>query len=260
MGGNIGCLAGKKDIITISIKGILGENGALRDCMCRFGKISTKNKCLMVVWFIIKMVILLTITPIILNVYRGMNMLQYYVENVRRNKKTILIKLDRLLKYGIHRLKDCNGTKSMENRTGLIQKFSHVSALIVERFLNLIKNHLNFAIQYAEINIEENTTTRQLLKHVQIAKSNSSQKHSKENQQPFVPIDALGIIMDTEEKIKVYNLEIEEAHCYYANKVLVGNCSGAYQHLSSAGVTIYTMKQLEDEEREEHERTHPEDE
>jgi hypothetical protein len=47
-------------------------------------------------------------------------------------------------------------------------------------------------------------------------------------------------------KVKVYNLTIEHAHCFYANGILVGNCDSAAQHSHLPIIATKVWKPLEE--------------
>jgi hypothetical protein len=98
----------------------------------------------------------------------------------------------------------------------------------VEKSLKL-KSLQNSVLTTAGTNTEGLITTKQLKNNVNTAGKNLMQNILKESHQ-----DSVLRIVDKQSlgEMPVYNIEVEEAHCYYANNVLVGNCSGAFKILT----------------------------
>jgi len=181
---------GKRSIILASQIQIKEEN-ILKDCTLRFGNFIIKKQLLKGLKFITKILILLTTTVIIWNVYQLANIESYIVKNIviskLKMKKSILKKSDRWLQSGINQKKEVNGISKKRPINGKIQK-------LIKRLAKFVEKNLQHFISIQDI-----------------AQETALQQGGE---------DEIQII--TEEI--VYNLTIEKDNVYYANGILVGNC------------------------------------
>ena len=196
---------GKESIILVSRIQML-EGKILKDCTLRFGSFIIKCQLAKGLLFIIKTAILLITTFIIWNGYRLGNICQTIIKKIEqtqsllKKKKKISIKLETLQKSGTLLKKGKNGTPKIQNNNGKIVKILNWFARSVVKFLSH-RSRIQNSVQ-----------------------KTADQYHGKKEIQ----------IGDQESPQKVYNIEVDGAHCFYANGVLVGNCDALSYQLSLA--------------------------
>lgn len=232
MGELTGCSEGHSRITILRSTQSFQENtNPLKVFMLQFGSFIQEKKFLMAMLFITKTVIALITATKIWSAYHGMNTVKsmvYMIKRVWTNRRCCLIKLDHLLKSGTNQKKGISGTRIMVRKFLILFHTKMLSVLSAGNCLNQ-KKILSFVQTIVGISIEESIITKQLKKRANTAVKNLKQNTLKESQEDFalhtVGKQQLG-------KRSVYNIEVEEAHCYYANNILVGNCSGAFKVLN----------------------------
>ena len=231
MAKNTNSWEGKKDIISVSQTPLKDEK-ILKDCMSQFGNFIIKKKFQKGIAFIIKTATLLIMTLVIWNVYRVVSILNYIGKIAQINIKKLLEKILKLRekkqRNGINQKQEESGIRDIIKK--VLQKLKNINifASIAEKVLRALeKIILNIVPIYADRNIyikQEN--------YVKIKNVLNVEKYTKDlniETQNFVQENAPPQLNG---KIKrVYNLTIQDANCFYANGILVGNCDCAAQNL-----------------------------
>jgi hypothetical protein len=186
---------GKESIIFLSQK-VTKEDEILKVFMSLFGNILQERNAIKISIFIIKTVIHSIMTLLIWNVYRLGNIIQCLKDWTKRQLKEIWIELDHWQQFGIKAKKGWNGIKSMVKNLGIIENKLELNVSGAENYFGGgLRKEQGFVLQ----NVPHIIGERKIQK--------SGKQFNKE-----------------EKKKSVYNLTIEDAHCYYANGILVGNC------------------------------------
>jgi len=194
--------AGRESIILVN-QILIKDGKILKDYMWRFGSFIIKRKFRKGLLFIIKTGILLTIGLKIWSAWKAGNIYRNILRNVGKTKisekkqKNILEKSDLLQKFGTLQKKAESGTVNTLRRVSIKQS-------LLEYVLNAKKSLKHRVLQGDSVkeNVAVNIIQGNLEDEIQITT-----------------------------KRKVYNLEIEDDGCYYANGVLVSNCDAtAYQN------------------------------
>lgn len=133
---------------------------------------------------------------------------------------------------GINQRKDGNGTGSMVENVDLeLENLNNSNVLSVEKSLNLKEQLLNIVLQFVmtdlDLDQERRTSTQ---KNAHFANSNSKDQEEKHSAQANVrcPLDG---------QIPVYDLNVRDAHEFFANGILVHN-SGAFNLLVGKGLGV----------------------
>lgn len=232
MGELTGCSEGHNRITILRSTQSFRENTSpLKAFMLQFGSFIQEKKFRKAALFTTRTMIALITAMKIWSVYHGMSTVKsmvYMIKNVWTNKKFYLIKSGLLLKSGIDLKRVVSGIKSMGKKSLILFLTKILSVLCVGKYLNQ-RNCLNSVQIIVGTNTEENTTTKQLESCVNAVGKSLTQNTLKGSQE-----DSVLHIADKKPlgKRLVYNIEVEEAHAYYANNVLVGNCSGAFKVLN----------------------------
>ena len=155
-------------------------------------------KCLKVIKFTTKIIILGIIILITWNVLRSINIYQCISKSVLKTilngLNHLLIKVLNPLKNGINQMKVLSGINNMEKSVGLIENIKHLYAKYVK------KNIKQDTLEYQNTAI---TTVK--LKHLEIGESYLS---------------------------NVYDFEVEDEHEYFANGILVHNCWDSIRYVA----------------------------
>lgn len=229
---NTSSWGGKKDIISINQQQLRGRS-VLRDCMWQFGNFIIKRKSRKAMLFIIKILILLITTLKIWSVYRMSSMVKSIgklgVKAVRIELERICREPQKKLKSGTPQKPVISGIKSII-RT-VLQKLLGMNqyvCIVARKYLAPERLLLNTAPTHAKwyTGIETESCVRK--KSVLSAEKNLWV--SNIGTQDSV-IGGVQQSIENVEKKEVYNIEVEDAHCYYANGILVGNCDALSQHL-----------------------------
>lgn len=183
--------------------------------------------------FTIKMAIQITMILVIYSVYRLNNIMDYLkVDLVQKLKNNIWKKSDHLHSIGINQKKVENGIKITLKKIVDLLKKKEISPKPVNSAekSSLLKLILQ---SFVQVIVMVNNPIKMLIRLLNKS-VNSAEKPSKpftEHQQQMSCAQDNVQVNGLSEKIKVYNLEIDQAHCYYANKILVGNCDSLSQSL-----------------------------
>lgn len=233
MGEHTSCSEGQ-DYITMlrSTEICQGNISPLSLCIAQCGNFIIKRKYHRAMLFIIRMVIHLTMTLKILSVYHGKNIIRDIRLKMLKNKNSTLRTSDRLQKNGTLQKKVWRGIGNMLKQVFVKFRILIESVLCVIRYLRQeIKP--SFVPIIAEINTDGKIILRRSTKNVSGVAKSLKQDILRENQKDSVRFTVVENISGHSIR-DVYNIEVEEAHCYYANRVLVGNCSGAFRALKGS--------------------------
>ena len=205
MDGN-SILLGKKNIILVAQQPIKDER-ILSDCMWRFGNIIVERKFLKAILFIIKTTIHLTTTTITWNVYQLLNTLK----NILKPKK-VYYHLKKLWKWL------ANGTKAKLEGNGTDDKPLTEYHEIKNSNVNIVTKNSNLHIQILD----------SVANHTQVNIEDVMEKDANVNIAELISLLNTNyhdiVHLNVNPKRKVYNLTVEDAHCFYANGKLVANC------------------------------------
>jgi hypothetical protein len=201
-----------------------------KDCTLRFGNFITV-KFLKIIMFIIKMVILGITKFQTLIALKHLNICQN-----TQNKKLLITQngLKNFIKKelqqhqnGINHLMALNGTGNTQiNATLEIKPTERQIVLFVQQFLLKILFQLNFVQTNVSQRIEEIQVLITLKKNVLFVNQNSSKANMIEQNVVAINVEEL-------KQEQVYDLTIENNHEYFANGILVHNCSDATRYIFS---------------------------
>lgn len=217
---------GKESIILVHRQQIMGGK-ILKDCMSLSGKMLIRRKFRKAITFIILMGTRLIITLVTWSAYRLANtcrrLIKIGLKNLKRNVINTLRKLGQWPLSGTNLKKERCGIKNtsiiqthlrkIKNMfVGFAEKFSRVAGL---KKLNFVQVSVLQLSGENQVSMTSKSRVSSAVKN--LLKTNTQKlKHVAED----VGLE-VGISIDVR---KVYNLEVEDAHVYYANGILVGNC------------------------------------
>jgi hypothetical protein len=194
-----------------------------------FGKIIIIKKFLLDIVFIIKIIIHKIIPLKILNwlKVKSINIIICYkdlqIKNIKKKIIFYLKKYAHLLYCGINRKKEENGIVNMEKKHGKIEKLLQLNVLNVEKKLLDILKQKNFVVEVVLKNhFGKIKNIIQTKGFVYFVKKNLWQTGIGIQN---VVVESVETI--TEPNTKVYNLTLNKDNVYYANGILVENCSDA---------------------------------
>ena len=151
-------------------------------------------------------------------------------------------KITKKQNYGMQAKKVLNGTLNMEKNVGLEEKQEKKHAKSV---INYFKRLFRVALKYVLINVRQKKDIYQKLiqkkENVKYAIRNLNVINIEQKEHVIKIVPFYSQITQ-----KVYDFEVEDDHCYYANGILVSN-SDAFRYLS---VSLIRAKTREDEEKE----------
>lgn len=180
--------------------------------------------------FITKMGILLTTILLTWSVYQSKNIFRCLKISTGRRCFQALKGSGRLRANGMGRQKVLNGIAEMLNRLGI----SAIKFLALARFAARVSAHgfqtRNFALAHVGIKkdfFREWMTRSDFVKSVGLS-SESTDIEKRGLAQQFARGN-----LDTKTE-KVYNIQVEDVNCYFANGVLVGNCDSLAYHQAIA--------------------------
>ncbi len=177
---------------------------------------------------IIRTAILSIMNLAILSVYHGANIARKLISK-RKELKNIWMRFGRLLVLGIEVKKDVCGTKNTQKTR--YERTINASAHIAESFLLPSKSGESFVKEVAKPNIDGNTRAIWSPRSVKFAAKNlQALKEGVVSQEQLV-LDHAVESLDGKE-LPVYNLQIEDAHMFFANECLVHNCDSLSQALN----------------------------
>ena len=233
----------QKSIIYLNMKTIkIGK--VLKLYIEKYGKTNIE-KFLMVLLFIIKIIIHLIIVLITLNYLKGLNIINIIWKKILKTQNIKKQELDhseiikKNVMHGIQQKSEKNGIKNTIKIAFEKLNQQNWNALSVEQYfiqrekqknnvqINVGKEqkqrHINMNVIYAEKNLKHN-----------IKKQNVVQKNANKN------------VIINKEKEPVYNITVENVHCFYANGILVYNCNSSlisltvikFRNLMSRATTI----------------------
>jgi predicted phage terminase large subunit-like protein len=218
------------------------EGKVQKDCMWRFGNFIAERSYLKAIVFITRMAMCTTMTLVIWNAFRVGNIYKCIrerilrISNIAREIGRILIRQGQKQVNGIDRKKAENGIGKIHcQEIGVQNSTTHAST--AERHSNQCIGMQNSAAMDAEKNIENQNLDTSA--YASAAESNSNMaKGSLRNQTDNSAHQVVG--QDTPIIKEVYNLNVDDAHCYYANGILVSNCdmlTGIYEKEIADGNT-----------------------
>jgi predicted phage terminase large subunit-like protein len=226
--------AGKNAITSLNQIPI-GVESIRKDFMSQFMNIFQKQGFLKVSTFIIKTIIRLIMTSVIWYVYRVGNTTKHLKKLIPNSQESIWRKSGHWPRLGIDPKKEERGIKNTLKTWWLKRK------LLFACFVGEVLLPKTKMPNTAPVCVMTGKTTEmksgELKENVFIAErciSPNPPRAVTSNPTPVPACAPEGEIIQ-----KVYNLEIEGAHCYYANGILVGNCdclSGAYNELTNSPV------------------------
>lgn len=190
------------------------------ECYCieKFGK-NIMVEYLEDMLYIIKMKIKQIMNYIISNVLKRVNM-ENYIAN------TSLV--------GVNQRKDERKIAKHQNCNGKIKNLLKENACTVEENLNLRGREQNIVVTHVKTKIEEKVEL--IMKHVNVLYVEKNFKPINIERKKHVVVRVLGVY-PVKKKSDVYNIEVEGEHEYFANGILVHNCSWRYP-------TAYDMLQF----------------
>lgn len=203
--------------------------GKLReDFTSLFGSSFRDKKFLRDFKSIIRMAILSIMNLTILSVYHGANIARKLISK-RKELKNIWMRFGRLLAPGIEVKKDVCGTKNTQKNR--YERTINACAHIADLFLLPSKSGESFVKEVAKLNIDGNTRAIWSQRNVKfVAKNLQALKEGGVSQEQLV-LDPAVESLDGKE-LPVYNLQIEDAHMFFANGCLVHNCDSLSQALN----------------------------
>jgi len=225
---------GKESIISVT-KVTLKNGDIQKDFMWRFGNFTMRKKFLQAMKFTIKMGTLLITTLATWNVYRLGNTVKCINSKIKTNKLSILKMLENWLQNGTNRKKVENGTEKIQPKIYLIDRTRNMFVSFVVKSLKH-KTRQDFVPIIATSNGDIETNAQYSKSNVLfVEKSLKPKAHTGTKTEARLVAESAGenLIGRIE---KVYNLTVEKDHVYYANGLLVSNCSQALNRLMFAFV------------------------
>lgn len=210
---------GKESIIFLNQQKMMGGN-ALKGCMLLFGSLLIKRKFRKAFMFTIRMATHLITTPRIWSVYQSRNILLYLKKSTKKRTTSTLKRLGAWLQLGTGLRLGSLGIQGMQSRLGRTgSRFLWFVQYVARIFLRGFQM-LSFAQIPAgrkDDGYQEWMTKREYVSSVGMSLSSTGiQKNDS-------VIDRAPASLFTRSE-KVYNIQVEDVNCYFANSILVGNC------------------------------------
>jgi len=231
-----------KDII----KHVLRPLELLNTCIEMFGNfiMGTSRKDII---SIISTTTKVTMTSEIFLSLANQHMQHYMEENLKEQlkQKNIWTLLDRLRSSGINQKQGENGIKSMVKTLGKIEKkfLSFVRCVIIP--IKVLKGRLKkaIALMYVNQDLEEHLELMTRQENVLFVEKNLDVTNMTKQEHALSLVHAEPLQI----RKKVYDITIQDEHCFYANGVLVSNCHDALQYglMKFASDRIIESKQKE---------------
>lgn len=229
--GDIQTLKGEqKEFITGQTQTISKKE--LDFCIGKYGKKLT-GKFQKVFAFITKTIIRSTITFPIFNLWTPNCTFQSIQKNMQKEilikSESTLIRLDPLLKNGIHQSKAENGISNTAKKSQRILNQKNISVYsAIKYFLRNLLVIINSVQTNANLHSEESQASIMKKENVNTAGINLLQTNIQKRDSVLVVA-----VRKLNKKRKVYNLSVKECPEYYANGVLVSNCDATRYALFS---------------------------
>lgn len=227
MGSNTDCCP--RESITLANLRQMQDAKELRVCTSPFGSTSQVRRFPRVMKSIIKTATRSTTTFATLSVYHAANIAKRSISRLRRCG-SILTTSDISQLDGITAQKDASGIESTQNSRRVEQR--SVCALVAGIAFWLKKAIPSFAQEVAKSNTA--TTTRLFPKSesVLFVEKSSQPLSAHTGIRQLRVAESAKPSSDCRKKQPVFNLMIEDVHCFYANGRLVHNCDSMTQALS----------------------------
>jgi phage terminase large subunit-like protein len=235
-------LLGKENIICLNRQSIKNES-VPRDCMWRFWNLLMEKRYEKALSFIIKTTILSTTTLIILSWLGCLNIvspIQRKSGLTRRKKEGwwgFSKGSDRSPRIGtIAKREDC-GIPPTQSAPGWLDKKLNAFASAVRCALSPFSRIPGIAAINASLGQDSGQGWTMKKESARFAQKILNQTDTIKSER--VPKDA--VLSFPIEREKVYDIEVEDAHCFYANGVLVGNCD-ALAYVQQVGSRPFSAK------------------
>lgn len=223
--GSLSSWEGKESIIFLNQR-LIQKESLLKVCTSLFGSLLTERKWRKVIMFITLMVTRLITIQATWSVFRLANMAKNLKTLTSKGLEKILREFALSLLRGTSQRLGFDGTQKMLNAPGKIKSKLNVYVQSVKRFFYhgcLIRSS---ALPTVGKKSEGYLGSMMKLDHARSALNSSKLINIERTEHA---LSNVVLSLDTE-KAKVYNLEVEDAHCYFANGVLVGNCDSLSYH------------------------------
>lgn len=206
------------------------EESELKGFMLPCGNSTQAGKCRKAMRYITKTATRLITISATLSVYHVMNTAQRLISRLKMLKSILLVS-DILQVIGIRAKKAGLGTKITQNNQR--KTTSNVFVFNVEKFSYQNGATLNSVAEVVKLNTDTKTKRWRLKEFAKCAGNISRpMKVRTDHPQPSV-VDRVEENSDIcDRKVPVFNLQIEEAHVFYANGFLVHNCDAMTQALN----------------------------
>lgn len=218
-----------------------------KDFMQRFGNFIIKKKFLKAIVFIIKTVILLTMTSIIWNWLKLVNTFQCIqkkiIKKIKKSNLDIFIQCKKKQKNGIKVKRVENGIQDTVKRYFQKENQLKKNVNIVTKNMKRCNFGVNFVLINAVIIIKEKILCGLILKlFVKFVENNlkeniiGNQKKCQEHAQQ--------VVNQKLDMQLVYNLKVKDVGVYYANNILVSNCdclTGVYEKSQAGTLKIRSV-------------------
>lgn len=210
------------------------EGRVRKDCTWRFGNFIAERSLLKAIVFITRMAMCTTMTLVIWNAFRLGNICKCIREQIMRIP-IIAKEIGRIL-IGQGQ-KQANGIdpKKAENGIGNI-RYQPIGVQNLTTLASTAETHLNQRtkrLNSAAMNVVKDTGRQNLDTSAYASAAESNSNTAKGNLRNKIGNSAHQVAgQDTPIIKEVYNLNVDEAHCYYANGILVSNCdmlTGIYE-------------------------------
>ncbi len=208
-----------RDVITYNTRPQLPPKKELKDSTSLFGNFIMVKLAHQSTTYITKMVIHLTIALTILNVYRLMNIKRFLKRWIKKKIEYSWLELGYWPDLGIKQMLDMNFIRLLEKWPG------PKNNRLIE-FVSFVQNHLSLGFQepsFALAPASANNISDQIANLSTASSVESNQMSTNIQNQKRVLILNAEKNLAKEEKL-VFNITVKEAHCYYANGILVSNC------------------------------------
>ena len=237
MGSSFVSWEGKKSITSVNQLPMLEEKMQSVFTLL-FMKLLRERKYQKVITFTIKTLIRLIIILVIWNVYRSKNIMKHIREDFVLRSRGLICKISgRKLLRGIKVQKASSYINGLDIVQCQSDKSKNINVLFA--IMSFIQNLLQNTVQPIAVIKWHGCPPLWKLQYVLFAKRPLKEKagHIKIEQEKHVPPLA--------EPEAVYNLTVEDAHCFYANGILVGNCDTASMAVTYLGKMNNSIQRLE---------------
>lgn len=227
MGSNTDCCL-REDITLANQRQMQGAKEP-RGCTSPFGSDSLVRKFLKAMRFITKTATRSTMILATLSVYRAANIAKRSISRLRTCGNILMTSGTSQL-VGIKAQKGASGIENTQNSRRVDQRSAF--ALVVGIAFWLKEAIQSFAQESAKSNTA--TTTRLLPKSesVLFVETSSQRLSAHTDIRQLRAAESAKQSSDCRKKQPVFNLMVEDAHCFYANGMLVHNCDAMTQALS----------------------------